>query len=70
MGSLACSHRDVLTVNAYILILFALFDGGATAAVRVGFDSQITCVAAAKEVSSQLLSSHPQAKIDWSCVKQ
>jgi hypothetical protein len=57
-------------MSAYILILFALFDNSATAAVRIGFDSQITCVAAAKEVSDNLLKSHPNAKIDWSCVKQ
>jgi len=57
-------------MSAWILILFATFDGSATAAVRIGFDSQITCVAAAKEVAAQLQSSHPNAKIDWSCVKQ
>lgn len=57
-------------MSAYILILFALFDGSATAAVRVGFDSQITCVAAAKEVATNLSQAHPGAKIDWSCVKQ
>lgn len=57
-------------MNAYILILFALFDGGASAAVRVGFDSQITCVAGAKEVTAQLVASHPTAKVDWSCLKQ
>ncbi len=57
-------------MSAYILILFALFDGSATAAVRVGFDSQITCVAAAKEVADNLKRSHPDATIDWSCVKQ
>lgn len=57
-------------MTTYILILFALFDNSATAAVRVGFDSQITCVAAAKEVAENLLKSHPDAKVDWSCVKQ
>ena len=51
-------------MTAYILILFAVFGNGATAAVRVGFDSQITCVAAAKEVAAQLKTSHPEAKID------
>jgi hypothetical protein len=57
-------------MSAYILILFALFDGGASAAVRVGFDSQITCVAAAKDLTDQLKRSHPNATIDWACVKQ
>ena len=57
-------------MSAYILILFAMFDNTATAAVRVGFDSQITCVAAAKEVAANILQSNPKAKIDWSCVKQ
>lgn len=57
-------------MTSYILILFALFDGGATAAVRIGFDSQITCVAAAKDVTENLLRAHPAAKVDWSCVKQ
>ena len=57
-------------MSAYILILFALFDGAATAAVRVGFISQETCVTAAKELTANLVQSHPTAKIDWSCVKQ
>lgn len=57
-------------MTTYILILFALFDGSATAAVRIGFNTQDTCVAAAKEVSGNLLREHPGAKVDWSCVKQ
>ncbi len=57
-------------MSSYILILFALFDGSATAAVRVGFDSQITCVAAAKDLSDMLKQSNPGAKVDWACVKQ
>jgi hypothetical protein len=57
-------------MNSWILILFAAYANNATAAVRVGFDSQITCVAAAKEVADKIKASNPDAKIDWSCVKQ
>ena len=57
-------------MTAYILILFAMFDGGINTAVRVGFNSQETCVAAAKTVTDNVQQSHPGAKIDWSCVKQ
>ena len=55
---------------AFILILFAFYNNSATAAVRVGFDSQISCVAAAKEVAANIKASNPDAKIDWSCVQQ
>jgi hypothetical protein len=57
---------------SYILILFALFNNQATAAVRIGFDSQITCVAAAKEMT-EAMQRNPDmqgVKVTWSCVQQ
>jgi hypothetical protein len=69
-GPRAAAPISKANMTAYILILFALFDGSATAAVRIGFNSQETCVAAAKEVSANLLQTHPDAKVDWSCVRQ
>lgn len=57
-------------MTTYILILFAVFTGGSTAAVRVGFDSIETCVAGAKEVQQNTLAAYPGAKVDWSCIKQ
>ncbi len=55
---------------AYILILFSFFNNGATAAVRVGFTSVDTCIAAAQEVTTNLKATNPGTTVDWSCVKQ
>jgi hypothetical protein len=54
----------------WILILFAVFDGGSSSAVRVGFNSLESCTAGAKEVTQNMRAAYPTAKIDWSCIRQ
>jgi len=54
----------------YILLFFVMYANGPSTSVRVGFDSQATCVAAAKDTQAQLKTSYPDARIDWACVKQ
>ncbi len=57
-------------MTPYILILFAVFTGGSSSAVRVGFNSLESCTAGASEVTKNMLAAYPNAKIDWSCIKQ
>ena len=54
----------------WILILFLTMPGSASASVRIGFNSQETCVTAAKETTAALKDVNKGADVVWSCVKQ
>jgi hypothetical protein len=54
-------------VTTWILIFFATFDASSQAAVRVGFNSNESCAAAARELQAKF---KPGTEVTWACVKQ
>ena len=57
-------------MSTWILIFFVTMANSTTASVKVGFNSQETCVDAAREVTTKLKALNVGSDVIWSCVKQ
>jgi hypothetical protein len=59
-----------MTPAAYVLIFFLTTASNATASVKVGFTSDETCAAAARELTAKLKALNIGNDVVWSCVRQ
>jgi hypothetical protein len=57
-------------MTAYILIFFVTMNNNMSASVKVGFNSEETCVSAAREMATKLKVLNTGADVVWSCVRQ
>jgi propanediol dehydratase large subunit len=57
-------------MTPWILIFFVTMANSTTASVKVGFNSQETCVMAARELTVKLKALNVGSDVVWSCVQQ
>lgn len=57
-------------MTTFVLILFLQLPNQLSASVRIGFDNDAACVAAARTISTEMKAHNPGADIIWSCVRQ